>query len=102
MSAIDRLARSAGKLVDIAGDAVTVNGKPLRGLFRETTAPVDAWAGDMVRAAPMRTAELELRPADVAGVVTSSGEAVADGVTWAITPGTIRRGGWVVLFLEQT
>jgi len=101
MSATDRLARSAGKLVDVAGDAVTVNGRPLRGLFRETTVPADAWAGDMVRAVPKRTAELELRPVDADGVATSSGEALADGVVWTITPGTIRRGGWLVLFLEQ-
>lgn len=102
MNAFDRLNRSLGKLPDRVGDAVTVNGQPLRGLFHEPDRQ-DAVALDFVRGEPRREATLQLAIASLVGLLVEVGDMVeAVGERWTVVPPIINTGnGFITLNLEH-
>lgn len=101
MNALDRLTRSASRLPARAGDAVTVCGQPLRGLFHEQDG--DSEALGMIRGSPLRTATLQLALPDLGAIDPRDGDPVlAAGTSWCVVPPVIRRAGFVTLTLEHS
>jgi len=101
MNALDRLSRSLDKLPQRAGDAIHLNGKPLRGLFAEQ--PGDSLALGFVQGEPRRSARLQLRLADLPAAGLQAGDTVAAaGRQWEVIPPVSLDGdGFVNCMLEE-